>query len=370
MTSPVVGVSTGAIPVNSTTGMATGGFVEITDGSDAIVGTITSFVANVSVTVTPAAILSGSSSPGASVYSVTKLDSSPISVNSSGQATVTGVSYATVAQLGVHTVWATSYSPPTATPINYAASAGDMNETVLDAANFSPAIVAVSNTWGQSLVYTIKLTSPQGGTPTGTVSALETVSRTGQTTSSSSAVTVSSTTFLTTGMSVTGAGIPAVTATIVSVNSATSITLNQAATATATDAALTFTIARGNVGTLILGPSHDHHPRRHARRRLAQPDVHLQRRLELRPYFLDDQPARLRRHHDAHACRRPLHQRRTRRISHVHRHLEGQRHQPRRHPRLARQRHQPNSIKDGSTTLTTATLTWSNTGSRTKKAGH
>lgn len=243
-----VGVSTGPISVNSTTGMADGSLLEISDGTNAIVGSITSFVTNSSVTLTTVAVLQGSGTmgSGASVSSAVKLNATPITVSASGQASVS-TSYTT--QLGAHTIWA-AYSPPTATPINYAGSAGKLTETVLKTATLT-GVTAVSNTWGQSLAYHITVSSPQGGTPTGTVTAVETVNLTGTTTATSASVTVSSTTLLTTGMTVTGAGIPS--GTTITVTGPTTITLSQAATATASNVPLTFTIQRGNVGTLSAG---------------------------------------------------------------------------------------------------------------------
>ena len=245
-----VGASTGAIPVNATTGMAVGNLLEITDGTSVIVGSISSIVANTSVTLTTSAVLAGSvggtMSTAATVSPATKLNSTPISVNASGQASV-AVTYTATSALGAHAIWA-NYSPPTTPPINYAGSVGELTETVLKASAVT--VSAVTNTWGQQLVYTVKVASPQSGNPSGTVTAVETVSLTGATTSASTTVTVPNTAFLTNGMTVIGAGIPANT-TITVVNS-TTITLSNAATVTASNATLTFTIQRGNVGTLAV----------------------------------------------------------------------------------------------------------------------
>ncbi len=246
-----VGVTTGAIPVNATTGMVVGNLLAITDGTSTIVGTITAIVANTSVTLTTAAVLAGSAggtmNTSAGIFAATKLNASPLTVNAStGQASV-ATTYTSTASLGAHTIWA-SYVPPTSSPINYTASAGNLIETVLKAAAVN--VSAVSNTWGQSLNYTISVTSPQGGNPTGTVTAIETVSLAGQTTSGSTTVTVPSTIFLTTGMAVTGAGIPANTT--IAVAGPTTITLSNAATATSSSVPLTFTIQRGNTGTLSI----------------------------------------------------------------------------------------------------------------------
>ena len=86
----------------------------------------------------------------------------------------TTITYATSGQAGAHVITAT-YLPPTAAPINFLTSSTTASEqltqTVIKASVIN--VSAVSDTWGQPLTYNFTVTSPQGGTPTGTVTVTE-----------------------------------------------------------------------------------------------------------------------------------------------------------------------------------------------------
>ena len=103
--------------------MTVNNFIYITDGTSAIIGKITSFVANTSVTVTTSAILLGSVGGTMNAGAVSPrrpVDPSPVTVNAATGKASASATYGTMASIGAHTIWAT-YTPPTTAPINYLA---------------------------------------------------------------------------------------------------------------------------------------------------------------------------------------------------------------------------------------------------------